>query len=228
MSVISLLCSILQAVKPNSLLLTGKESELRIFGTSTVDMHISISKSGITSRLGHTVEVRMSEFYRLLKECKVFSDIRFTNEGMATLSIEQEGYTLQLECIAKETDEIAPPGLNADIIADIDGVLLRKIPIKDSHSIQISFNPNNLEIKVNGPVKSCALQKTVNYIKKKEKTYAFIIPADGFTVISKICKLEPNRIIVGVLSNVTVFYIYFTDITLICHLAGTLLQLSEF
>ncbi|KAI5166404.1 hypothetical protein NEIRO03_1020 [Nematocida sp. AWRm78] len=228
MSAISLLCSIIQVIKPNSLILTGKDSELRVFGTSIVDMHLSVSKSGMSSKLKHTVEVRTNEFFRLLKECRVFSDIHFTENDMATMSIKQEGYILQLECIAKAVDEIVPPGLNADIIVDLDGKLMKEIATKDCHSIQITFNSASLEIKVNGPIKVHAVQKTANYIKKKTKPYAFIMPADGFVIISKLCKLDPNRIIIGVLNNVCIFYIYFTDITLICHLAGTLLQLSDY
>ncbi|KAI5189402.1 hypothetical protein NEMIN01_0465 [Nematocida minor] len=224
----SLLHGIVQAVKPAALVITGKKNELRVFGTSTVDMYLSVNRSGISSTLDTTVEVRTNEFTRILKECRLFSDIEFNrNESVARTFIEQEGCRLQLECATREVEEIVPPAVTAEIIVDLDTKLMKEITTKDSHSAEVLLNGKTVEIKVNGPIKAEATQKTANYIKKKDKKHAFIIPAEGFTVVSRVCKLEPTRILMGVVKSVSIFYIYFKDITVICYVAGTLLQIND-
>lgn len=228
MAIVSLMCSIVQAVKPVNIIITGKQNELRIFGTSAVDMHMSITRAGITSNLNRTVETRTNEFQKVLKGAKAFSQIEFSREeSVARTYIEQEGYKVEVECATKEAEEILPPALTADIIVDLNTKLLREITIKDAHSVEILLNPSEVEIRINGPLKVEARQEKVNYIRKKEKGQAFIIPADGFAVISRIFKLEPQRVLMGATKNVSIFYIYFKDITVICYAAGTLLQINN-
>ncbi|KAH9386744.1 uncharacterized protein NEMAJ01_1640 [Nematocida major] len=225
MSTTSLLFSIIQAVKPPALVITGKEGELRVFGTNVVDVHISASGSGISSRLNRTVEVRTVEFQKVLKECRLFSDIQFSRSSQAAkLCIAQDAYKLQVECAVKDAEEIKPPALNAEIIVDLDTRLLRRVVTKDAHSIEIRLDPESVRIKVNGVIKVEAHQKSANYIRKKEKSHVFIIPAEGFLIVSKICHLEPNRVLMGVVNSVSIFYLYFAEATVICYAAGTLLQ----
>lgn len=229
MSTITVLYSIIQIVNPSTLILAHKESELRIFGTKNIDMHLAVSRSGASNRLERPVEVGTQQFQRILKECKLFSDIEFSQrDKVARLCIDQGAYKLQLECFIKTSEEISPPALTAEIVADLNVKLLKSVTTKDAHSVEILFKKQSVEVRINGPVRVEAVQKPVNYIRKKEKEYVFIIPSEGFSVISKLCQLEPNRVLLGVVKNISIFYLYYKDITGIFYLPGTLLEVPTY
>jgi len=219
-----LLHDIIKLASPLTVTLSSTDKETRILAVKNVEMHISIGRNTMYNKLVGTVEMRTQDFLKLLRETKVFSDIEFSKEKKtATLHLGESGTLLSLECPLTLGEYQNPPVVPVKILCNLNPGLIREINAENASSVEFIFEKQSLRIGVRGEIRTEAVQKNAEYIKREEGQGMFVMSSESFQPLVHLCRLAPNRVIMGVERHLCTFYVYFKEVTVIVYSQGALM-----
>ncbi|KAI5172635.1 hypothetical protein NEFER03_1691 [Nematocida sp. LUAm3] len=224
MGALGTLQSIIKGVSPHRVTFHFTSSEIRIFGGSSIDMLLSISKSSLFTQFLGTIEARSSDILKLLKECRIFSEIIFLpDKEIAKVLLEENDCTLSITCPIKRTEYKEPLLCEAKILVEIEPEILSSLSIDNAQAVEVFFRDHSLELIINGDVKIEGVQKYPHYLKRESKSSLFLSDTNIFLAASLLSGLSPKKIIFGADKSNCIMYIYFQEITAILYGKGTLM-----
>ncbi|KAI5185131.1 hypothetical protein NEHOM01_0636 [Nematocida homosporus] len=227
MTTLLLLQNIIRCISPRKLQIWLTNQEVIFTGIKEIEMQIQARKTVLPNSYVGSIEGRASDFLRLFRECKLFSDIDFLRDKeVAQVTVEEGEYVLYIDCPFKtrEAPELIEP--EQLVLVDLNIEMIKNLAVYDAKTAQFTFTTKQLKITISGTIQSESLQHSPKYLQADGLPALFITTAASISALVAICQLDPERVVLGVNKTLAVFRFYFPDLTLTLYSQGTLLPMG--